>query len=298
MISEVEMGFVYGIHLYQLFLVILAPSLLVGLVGVWLVRRYGLMLHAEDNDTAALAHAFVGVLYAVALGLMVVGVQSGHSEVETVVMKEANQAGDIYMNAEGLSGESRRGDIQSLASKYIEAVIDDEWPQVSKGKPVLESTEELINRLSRCIISYRPNSDADSGSHYKSDFDSDRDLVVYAELLSGINNLLDLRRERLHLGSDGVGRVTWAVVILGALVTIGMGCIYNTRGAHAHYGLVTCMSLMFGLMIFLIVAMDHPLWGEFSVQSTPFEVVRDSLLDGKDNLAEGKQPLCAAIAGE
>ena len=293
MISEFEMGFVYGIHLYQLFLLILIPSLLVGVVGVWLVRRYGLMLHAEDNDTAGLAHAFVGVLYAVALGLMVVGVQSGYSEVETVVMKEANQAGDIYMNAEGLAGESRREHIQSLTAKYIEAVIDHEWPQVSQGKPALASTGELISGLSSCIISYR----LDSSSHYNSDVDADRDLVVYAELLSGINNLLDLRRERLHLGSDGVGRVTWAVVILGALVTIGMGCFYNTRGAHAHYGLVACMSLMFGLMIFLIVAMDHPLWGEFSVPSTPFEGVRDSLPDGGKSLGEHEVPSCADITG-
>lgn len=54
-----------------------------------MVRRNGWMLDPEDNGTAALAHAFVGVVYAVALGLMVVGVQSGYAEVEMVVMKEA-----------------------------------------------------------------------------------------------------------------------------------------------------------------------------------------------------------------
>lgn len=64
-----------------------------------IVRHKKWMLSPEDNSTAALAHAFVGVLYAVALGLMVVGVQSGYAEVEEVVMKEAYLAGDLYLDS-------------------------------------------------------------------------------------------------------------------------------------------------------------------------------------------------------
>ena len=37
------------------------------------------------------------------------------------------------------------------------------------------------------------------------------------------------------------------------------------------------MSGMFGLMIFLIVAMDHPLWGRYSVQPATFEVVKQNI---------------------
>lgn len=68
------MQLIYTIPLFLLFVLILIPSLILGLAGVWLVRRYDWMLDPEDNSTAALAHVFVGVLYAVALGLMVVGV--------------------------------------------------------------------------------------------------------------------------------------------------------------------------------------------------------------------------------
>ena len=66
------------------------------------------------------------------------------------------------------------------------------------------------------------------------------------------------------------------VVAIGALITVGMAWFYNTRSTRAHYGLVGMMSLMFGPMVFLIVAMDHPLWGQFSVSSDPFsEVIED-----------------------
>ena len=267
------MQLIYTIPLFLLFVLILTPCLTVGLAGVWLVRRYDWMLDPEDNDTAALAHAFVGVLYAVALGLMVVGVQSDYTEVEMVVMKEAYLAGDLYIDSEGLSGQDG-SDIQELTKRYVDAVIQQEWPTVASGNLVAQETQSIIDELSHRIIDYKP--------------DSDRELVVYAEMLSGVNDLLNQRRERLHLGSDGVGVVTWMVVTMGAVITIGMAWFYNTRGTYAHYGLVASMSFMFGLMIFLIVAMDHPLWGRFSVSSAPFEEVQRNI--GEWEKQFGKKP--------
>jgi len=258
------MQLIYTIPLLLLFVLILVPCLIIGLAGVWLVRRYDLMLDPEDNSTAALAHAFVGVLYAVALGLMVVGVQSGYTEVEMVVMKEAYFAGDLYLDSKGLS-EQGGLQIQELTKQYIDVVIEKEWPAISAGELVEPETRRIIDRLSHSIIAY--------------DAKTDRDLVVYAELLSGVNDLLVQRRERLHLGVDGVGVVTWMVVVMGALITIGMAWFYNTRGTRAHYGLVASMSLMFGLMIFLLVAMDHPLWGQFSVTSAPFKEVQGKIIE-------------------
>ena len=207
------MQLIYTLPLFLVFGVILIPSLTVGLAGVWLVRRYNWMLNPEDNDTAALAHAFVGVLYAVALGLMVVGVQGDYTEVEMTVMREAYLAGDLYVDSEGLAGPGG-SDIQDLTEKYVDAVIQKEWPSFAPGNLAEQETQSIIDELSHRIIKYKP--------------ESDRDLVVYAEVLSGLNDLLIQRRERLHLGSDGVGLVTWMVVTMGALITIGMAWFYIT----------------------------------------------------------------------
>lgn len=258
------MQLIYTIPLFLLFILILSPCLIIGLAGVWLVRHNDWMLDPEDNGAAALAHAFVGVLYAVALGLMVVGVQSAYTEVEMVVMKEAYFVGDLYVDSEGLS-EPGSSEIQELTKKYVDVVIQKEWPAMTAGNLVDQEAQSIIDELSHRIITYKPK--------------TDRDYVVYAELLSEMNDLLDQRRERLHLGREGVEKVTWMVVIMGALITIGMAWFYDTRSARAHYGLVASMSLMFGLMIFLIVAMDHPLWGQFSVSSEPFKEVQKDIYE-------------------
>jgi hypothetical protein len=253
--------FLYELPLWLLNLSIVGISMGFGIAGVWLVRRAGWMQDADNNDTATLAHAFIGVLYAVALGLMVVGVQGSYSEVETTVMKEANFAGDLYFDLAGIDGP-KRSEYQSQAKRYIEAVIEDEWPAIAKGE-ASEETEKIIENLARQIITYRPA--------------SDRDQVVFAEVLRGVNELLNERRERLFLGTSGVGGVTWSIVLIGAAITIGVACFYSTPSARVHYVLVAMMSAMFGLMIFLIISMDHPLWGQFSVQPDAFRKVLEEI---------------------
>jgi hypothetical protein len=255
------MLWIYSMPLWLLAVAVMSVSLILGLWGVALIRHKGWMLNDQDTGMAAFAHAFIGVLYAVALGLMVVGVQGGYSHVESVVMREANLTGDLYRDAEGLA-EPFRNRVQTLTRRYLDSVVDVEWDRVSRGEGS-EETWYVIDELLRAIVTYKPESDAE--------------LVVYAEVMAGVNEMLDQRRERLHLGNSGVGFVTWSVVLLGALITIGVAWFYHTASERTHYWLVGAMSAMFGLMIFLIIAMDYPLRGKYSVQPDVFLEVRDNL---------------------
>jgi len=96
-------------------------------------------------------------------------------------------------------------------------------------------------------------------------------------VLTGINALLDERRTRLFLGTDGIGLVTWATVMFGALVTIGLACFFNTPSARGHYWLVGTMAAMFGLMVFQIIALDYPLMGPNGVDAGPFLTVMENI---------------------
>lgn len=245
---------IYHVPLPLLLLMILLPCLLLGLAGTWLVRRKNWMVDPDDNDAIAVTHAFAGVLYAVALGLMVVNVQSGYTEVKMVVMNEANLVEDLFIDVGGLSGPIT-GDIRRLTRDYASAVID-EWRDIDDREDSELPSHAAIEQLTVAILRHEPV--------------SDKDRIVYAEIFSSLNDMLDMRRERLLLGRDGISPVVWLVVAMGALITIGMTCFYQTRQPRTHYGLVGMMSVLFGMMIFLIAAMDHPLLGEFSVDSEPF----------------------------
>lgn len=256
------MRFFYEIPLWLLSIVIILPIVLFSLGGVWVARGRNWVIDERSNATAGFAHAFIGVLYAVALGLMVVGVQGSYEAVEGVVVQEANLVSDLYRNLEAMPDPART-QMQGLTSRYLDAVINKEFPAVAKDERS-EPTWRLADSLVRSIITYEPTTE-----HAK---------AVYPAVLDLANKMLDQRRERLYMGTSGVGTVTWMVVLLGALITIGVAWFFYALTPKTHYMLVGTMSAMFGLMIFLIVALDHPLWGTMSVQPEALQTVQANIL--------------------
>ena len=255
------MYFFFSFPLPILFLFVVVTCMAIGLGGNWLVHRMGWVVTQNDNEAITLTHALAGVLYAVALGLMVVNVQAGYTEVKLVVMKEANLIEDLFIDAQGLSDNAGEG-IQELARAYIDAIID-EWDSIGDLQDSELPSHAYVEDLTRGFLGFEPV--------------TDKDLVIYSEMLTGFNNLLDMRRERLHLGRDGIGSVAWLVVIVGALITIGMTWFHYTESRRLQYGLVGTMCVLFSLMIFLIVTMDHPLLGGFRVDSSPFEQAQQDM---------------------
>ena len=128
-----------------------------------------------------------------------------------LTLKEASLAEDLYIDSEGLRG-SASNEIQQLVIDYVDTVVD-EWETISQDNILELPSHEAVDDLAYRIIEYEPQ--------------GDKELIIYAEMLGGINEMLDYRRERLHLGVDGVGPVTWIVVAMGALITIGMAWFYN-----------------------------------------------------------------------
>lgn len=255
------MRWFYEIPLWLLSIVIVFPIIAFSIGGVWLARTRNWVIDEKNNATAGFAHAFIGVLYAVALGLMVVGVQGSYENVEGVAVQEANFISDLYRNLEAMPDPART-EMQGLTSRYLDAVINKEWPAVAHDQRS-EPTWRLADSLVRTVITYEPTTE-----HAK---------TVYPELLSLTNQMLDQRRQRLFLGTSGVGTVTWLVVLFGALLTIGVAWFFYAPAARAHYMFVGTMSAMFGLMIFLIVALDHPLWGTMSVQPEALRTVQTNI---------------------
>jgi len=145
--------------LWVLAIFVVVPSVLYGIGGVHLVRSRGWMADPDTNAAAGFVHAFVGVLFAVALGLMVVAAQGSYAEVEGAVMTEANITSDLFRDMEGFS-EPARSQLQGLTTRYVASVITREWPLASKGGTSHE-TWVVADSLARGIITYtRPTSTA------------------------------------------------------------------------------------------------------------------------------------------
>lgn len=114
----------------------------------------------------------------------------------------------------------------------------------------------MVDELAREIHTFQPSTPGEERIH--------------PELLSTLDVMLDARRVRLFLGQQGIGAVTWTVILVGGVITLGFACFFHMDRLRTQLTLTGMIGAMFGLMLFLLVAMDHPLWGRLSVQPDAF----------------------------
>ncbi|HEX8692453.1 MAG TPA: hypothetical protein VF746_08550 [Longimicrobium sp.] len=248
------MHWLYDLPLWLLCAMFIGCGVALAAAGVLLVRRLGWTMTRDDNGPAAALHAFIGVLYAVALALMVVAVQEDYGEVEAAVLTEANAADDMFRALDAVQPAPRAHLMEDL-SGYVDSVIRDEWPASRHGE-TSAATWRTVDELAREIHTFQPTTPAEERIH--------------PELLEALDELLDARGVRLFLGEQGIGAVTWMVILVGGVITLGFACFFHMDRVRTQLLLTGMMGAMFGLMLFLLVAMDHPLWGKLSVQPDAF----------------------------
>ncbi|MDB4950777.1 MAG: hypothetical protein JWM27_3426 [Gemmatimonadetes bacterium] len=250
----------YTIPLWLLAILLVGGSAAVAMGGVLLARRLGWTVSADDNAGAGFLHAFLGVVYAVALGLIVVTVQADYGDVDEAVVREASSVGDLYRVADGLA-EPMRSQLRGEIRDYVDLVVRDEWPAVARGGSS-ERTAQAMDGIARHVIRFHPP--------------AGHDVDLYPQLLTTVQTVLDARRERLIQGVDGISAVTWMVIVLGGLITLGFACTFHMDSRRAQLALTGLMGTSFALMIFLIIAMDHPLWGDLSIGPDAFRSLQTS----------------------
>jgi hypothetical protein len=101
--------------------------------------------------------------------------------------------------------------------------------------------------------------------------------LIHAEALGELNEMLAAGRIRHQANDQALPMVLWAVVLLGGVLNLALAAMIRTESPRAMLVLIVALAVMIGLMIFEIVAVDHPLWGEVSIQSTPYREVLKSL---------------------
>jgi hypothetical protein len=248
------MLWIYDLPLWLLGILVLSASVLFAFASVLLVRARGWRLQGDDNASAAALHAFIGVLYAVALGLMVVSAQEANSDVEHAVQNEANAVGNLYRISAGLE-PAQRDRLRGQIFVYVRSVLQREW-SATRNARTDTATWQAMDRLADGVYRFTPASPAEER--------------VYPQLVNEMEEVLDARRDRLFLGTRGAGGITWAVVLLGGMVTIAFSAFFHLGRPRVQLLLTSLAAGMLGLMILLLLAMDHPLWGRAGVRPGPF----------------------------
>ncbi len=256
-------------------LLTVAVFLTVAIGGLLLCRRFissHLVFSRDINDAVNYFGGAMATLYSVTLGLIAVASWQNYSSVESLVSKEASTIGVLYRDVGGYP-EPLCGELRRTLRDYTVLVIEKTWPAQQHGV-LLDDATFMLTDFHEKMLAYEPPS---LGR-----------MVMHAEAMRKFNELIDLRRQRVDRVDDGLPPVLWAVLAVGAMLTVGVTYFFGIKDTRFHALLLSMLTVFIALMVYLIAILDHPFRGIVSVTPDSYKLIVQRVMD----------PLDAARAGQ
>jgi hypothetical protein len=233
--------------------VIVGGFLLLTIVVGYLVDRFAPReVRIEHNDLGGFILAVIGVIYAVLLAFVTIGVWERYEQAESRSFDEATNLAVVYRDAE-VFPQSR--ELRAIIRAYTEAVIDDEWARMRHGGQSKEA-DAFLERADK-IVRTLP-------------VDGPRQQDVHEQMLQAINEAQSDRDTRLSEDATGIDPLLWVVLIAGAVITVGFTFLFGFRHSLMQQLMTGSLGLLIALVLYLTVAMNYPYRGGISVPPEAF----------------------------
>jgi hypothetical protein len=215
----------------------------------------------RHNDLIGWQITVLGTTYAVVIGFMLYAVWTTFELASANVEAEANCLVNVVRSAQGLP-VAQRQEIQDLAGKYVNLMLTEEWPAMSRVI-VSHESDRTVQKLWEVVTKTetRNNTEETSRDH------------TFTEL----SRMTEHRRLRQLQVVSALPGILWAVLIAGAIVTILSACLFGGADLKLHFIQVGSLALMLSLVLAAIADINRPFQGAVHVPPIGFEHARATL---------------------
>lgn len=234
----------------------LAACLVVVLVT--LVRHRRAPENEDPNETPDVIEymtMWIGVVYAIVLGLAIAGVWEARSSAQDYVQNEAQALHEISERVRVYPPDVRDR-IRDDVNAYVSYVVDHEWRTMANDERVTDRGAQLLQKVRQDVTDYRP----------KNDFEAQ----AYQPLLDQMTAADQARNDRADSTGATMPPVVWWGLLIGALVTVGMVFALQIRRTKRELVLAGLFSATIAFMLFLIWDFDSPYSRGIAVTAQPF----------------------------
>jgi hypothetical protein len=227
-------------------------------MGYVVSRTTSYEIRAAHNDRAGFILAVIGVVYAVLLAFVAIGVWERFQQAEERTYEEAGSLATVYRDA----GSFREGaSLRATLRAYVKSVIDDEWPRMTRGERSSISNA-LLEAVDRDIRALRVTTASQAD--------------IQQQMLAAMDTALMDREARLTIDSNGINGIMWFVLVVGAFVTVFFTYLFGFDRTLMQFLMIGALSFLIGLVLFLILALDYPFQGGISVYPEAFRSLADA----------------------
>ena len=159
-----------------------------------------------------------------------------------------------------------RNELRWSLREYTVFIIMEAWPAQQRGRgQVVTGGVYLLDDFQDKLYSFEPANTSQSALH--------------AETLRAYNTLIEYRRLRIDAVGGGLSMVMWAVIWVGAAISIGVAYFFNIPDLKLHAILVALMGGFLAMVLFMIVINDKPFYGNVSISPDPYRLILEHLID-------------------
>ena len=263
--------FFYSLPIWLATILVLGTALVVG-VGTSTGIRKLFRRAPTDNEVETavslmqVVAAYIGILIAFAG----VEVWQDFAAAENAVHREAASAAQLYRDLATYGPETV--EVRQNLRIYATSIVADEWPLLARGE-ASQATEAALFNLFAAMGKLRP---AD-----------DRDAAIYSEAFSKLNDLVELRRDRLIHSRSGMPLILWIVGLTGSILIVAYTATFPHSRPNAM--MIGGISVALGLVFLFILVVDRPYMGEFQVSTEELAALPDKF-DLIDRLSRSRSP--------
>lgn len=189
------------------------------------------------NNVLGFAYAEIGVIYAVVLAMVVVGVWDTRAQAYENTYTETYALLQITWYSRSLP-QPDRARLGDLTARYTNTVLHDEGSLLSEQR-ASPAACKLFTGIRELINTREPATGADQARYE--------------------------------------GALDAVALLVGALVTIGFSQLFGMDSVRAHAGVVFSLTVTVGVMLLIVYEFDYPFSGPLRVSPTAFQLALDRI---------------------
>lgn len=210
---------------------------------------------SETPDVIEYMTMWIGVVYAIVLGLAIAGVWEARSAAGDTVQAEAQALHEVSERVRVYPADVR-DQVRADVDAYVSYVVDTEWKSMTDKGEVTARGALLLDTVRQDVTDYQPRNDFEA--------------QAYQPVVDQVAAADQARNARADSTGATMPPVVWWGLLAGAVITVGMVFALQIRRTARELVLAGLFSATIAFMLFLIWDFDAPFSRGIAVPAEPF----------------------------
>lgn len=216
----------------------------------------------DHYEVISTIFARTAAMFGILLAFVVVMLWQEYQLAGERALKEGNIAIDLYRDLMFYPDKAEVNNATLSFLRFVKSVVEDEYPAMAQLKKS-KKTQEAINELWLNIAIIKPK--------------TTQEQALYSKMLRNLESIVDLRRSRLGKMDSSVPDILWAVIIIGAMVTIFLATLIRAEKFWMNALAISMIVILIANTIFLAIELDYPFLGEVSAKPANYLEILESM---------------------